>query len=185
MKKKHATPVRIFAAMSVVLLNITSTDAQVPDRAVISTAEIITCPPGKHAYANGFSTTCKWCPKGFFSASESSSNIDSCIAHTKCPPGKYTHAAGTTIKQPKCNTCAPGFFKSWTSISSTCGKSDYYRSKHCRTTHALLEACSGYEPHLSLLESIIQVLALHLSIFSKASLPTYDFRKIVEYDSSH
>ena len=143
MTKKYATLVHIFTAMFVVLLHVTSTDAQTSGRAVISTAKNITCPPGKHANANGPTATCESCPKGFFSASASSSNIDSCTAHTKCPPGKYTQTAGNATNQPTCNTCVPGFYKNSTSISSTCagsssksGKSGYYRSKYCRATHA-------------------------------------------------
>ena len=144
MAKKYATRVRVCMAIFVVLLNIISTDAQVSDHVVVSTAKNITCPPGKHAYANGSTTTCKSCPDGFFSASVSSDNVGSCTAHTKCPPGKYTQTAGNATSQPKCNTCMPGFYKNSTSISSTCagassrsGKGGDCISKHCRTTYAL------------------------------------------------
>ena len=38
----------------------------------------------------------------------------------KCPPGKYTMIAGSSTALPKCETCAPGFFKSSFSISANC-----------------------------------------------------------------
>ena len=44
--------------------------------------------------------------------------INQCAAHTKCPPGKYTKTRGSVTAQPKCEACAPGFFKATTSNSS-------------------------------------------------------------------
>ena len=41
-----------------------------------------------------------------------------CKAHTKCPAGKYTKTVGSATAQPKCEACAAGFFKAYTSQSS-------------------------------------------------------------------
>ena len=84
-----------------------------------------TCPPGKYTNTIGSASAqpqCEPCPAGFFKAltSSSSTDRDSCIAHTKCPPGKYTTVAGSVTAQPQRESCTVGFFKSMSSQSSTC-----------------------------------------------------------------
>ena len=168
--------------MLIVLLDVTLIHAQVSGHAATSTAKDITCPPGKHAYVNGSITTCELCSKGFFSASASSSKIDSCIAHTKCPPGKYTQTAGNVTNQPKCTTCVPGFYKNSTSISSTCagassrtGKSGYEVTnwRHASPT------CSSDLSSLILLYWKVILLTACFCISQSSHRPAY-LRRIVE-----
>ena len=45
--------------------------------------------------------------------------LEWCTAHTKCPPGKYTKATGTITTNPECVVCPDGFFKAYTSSTST------------------------------------------------------------------
>ena len=78
-----------------------------------------------------------------------------CTAHTKCPLGKYTKTAGTTSAQPECEGCPPGFFKDFTSMSSSstdtciahakCPPGKYTMTHGSETSQPFCEFCfSGF-----------------------------------------